>query len=152
MMTMYPTVRVKILDKGACLPKYAHEWDAGMDLCTMQTVDILPHETVMVGTGVAVAIPNGFEGEVRPRSGMASKRGVTIANAPGTIDAHYRGEIMLPLHNLTDETVTVERGERVVQLLVNPVATATMVEVDELDETERGSDGFGSTGTRYERP
>ena len=118
----------------------------------MEEVEIAPQGTVMVGSGIAMAIPEGYEGEVRPRSGMAAKRGITIANTPGTIDSGYRGEIMLPLYNLGHEMAVVEKGERVAQILIHPVCEAIMAEVDDLSETERGADGFGSTGTKYPRP
>ena len=149
MLTMYPNVRYKAIDKEYGHPTYAHDGDAGMDLYTTKSVLIKPFSTVLVGTGVAMAIPNGFFGDLRPRSGMASKRGITLANTPGTIDSTYRGEILVPLHNMTDEPVYIERGERVAQLLIEPVAHVTLEEVDDLDKTERGDGGFGSTG--YER-
>lgn len=151
MMTMYPTIPTKRVDPDAELPRYAHDGDAGMDLCSTETVAIRPHETVMVGSGVAMAIPRGFYGAIVPRSGMSTKRGVTLANSPSTIDSGYRGEIMLPLHNIGNRTVTVEAGERVCQIIIKPHATAQVVEVDELDETERGEGGFGSTGERWGR-
>lgn len=146
MMTMYPTVNYVALDKEYGHPSYAHDGDAGMDLCITENVTIEPFRTVLVGTGVAMAIPDGFYGDLRPRSGMATKRGVTLANTPGTLDSTYRGEIKVALHNMTPETVTVRRGERVAQLLIKTVAKATMVEVSDLDKTERGDGGFGSTG------
>lgn len=146
-MTMYPKIQVKRVNPDAPLPSYAHEGDAGMDLCTMETATIPPHGTVLVGSGVAMAIPRGFEGEIRPRSGMATKRGVTLANAPSTIDSGYRGEILLPLHNMTDRPVTVEKGERVCQILIKTQPEATIVEIEDFaDTTSRGSRGFGSSG------
>lgn len=144
--TLYPTVEVKRVNHDAPMLKYAYEGDAGVDLCTMESVELWPHETKMVGTGIAVSIPECYEGTIRPRSGMASKRGVTIANTPGTIDSKYRGEIMLPLHNLLDVPVSVEKGERVAQLLVKLQPMPKFVEVDELDATDRGTNGFGSSG------
>jgi dUTP pyrophosphatase len=150
--TLYPVVPFKKVNPDAPTPQYAKKGDAGMDLCTMEEVEIAPQGTVMVGSGIAMAIPDGYEGEVRPRSGMAAHRGITIANTPGTIDSGYRGEIMLPLYNLGHETAVVEKGERVAQILIHPVCEATMTEVDDLSETERGADGFGSTGTKYPRP
>ena len=152
MFTLYPTIKFKKVNPGAPTPAYAKPGDAGMDLCAMEEVEIAPQGTVMVGSGIAMAIPEGYEGEVRPRSGMAAKRGITIANTPGTIDAGYRGEIMLPLYNLGHEMAVVEKGERVAQILIHPVCEATMVEADELSDTDRGVDGFGSTGTKYPRP
>ena len=149
---MYPTVPFKRLDPDAPTPGYAKPGDAGMDLCSMQEVEIAPQGTVMVGTGIAMAIPEGYEGEIRPRSGMAAKRGITIANTPGTIDSGYRGEILLPLYNLGHDVAVVERGERVAQILIHPVAQADMVECAELPESVRGDTGFGSSGTKYPRP
>ena len=146
MKTMYPNVPVKRVNPKAPLPEYARDGDAGMDLRSMETVTIEPHETVLVGSGIAMAIPEGFEGECRPRSGMATKHGITLANTPGTIDSNYRGEIMLPLHNMGEDPFTVQAGERVCQILINPVARATVIETAVLDETERGTAGFGSTG------
>ena len=151
MMTMYPTVPFRRVNPDAPTPVYAKPGDAGMDLCSMEEVEIAPQGTVMVGTGIAMAIPEGYEGEVRPRSGMAAKRGVTIANTPGTIDSGYRGEIMLPLYNLGHELAVVEKGERVAQILIHPVARAEMVECAELPESERGGTGFGSSGYKGPR-
>lgn len=139
-------LNVKLTD-GAPLPFHAKPGDAGMDLTSRETVEIAPQGTVMVGTGVAVELPRGFYISVVPRSGMASKRGITIVNTPGTIDADYRGEIMLPLYNAGHETAVVERGERVAQMIVQRHETVECVAVDELSETARGSSGFGSSGT-----
>lgn len=145
-MRLESTLKVKLKD-GAPLPRHAKPGDAGLDLISTETVQIAPFETVMVGTGVAAEIPEGFYGDVRPRSSIATKRGITLANAPGTIDSSYRGEIMLPLHNITSKMQRVERGERVAQMILQQYVTCTCVEVDELGETERGAGGFGSTGT-----
>ena len=146
--SMFPTVEVKRLNKAAQMPQFARDGDAGCDLCTMETLAIEPHETRMAHSGIAVSIPRGFEGTLRPRSGMASKRGITLANAPSTIDSNYRGEVLLPLHNMTDETVRVEAGERVCQLLVKLQPEPNFVEVDEFTDadTNRGANGFGSSG------
>jgi dUTP pyrophosphatase len=157
-------IKVKLTD-GAPLPKHTRPGDAGMDLTSRQTVEIAPGGTVMVGTGVWMEIPEGYYGEIVPRSGMAAKRGITIANTPGTIDSNYRGEIMLPLHNIapsmmwlecSDDTsrwernpdvALVERGERVAQIIIKRYEDCECVEVEELSETERASNGFGSSGT-----
>lgn len=144
---MHMRIEVTLTD-GAPLPYHAKYGDAGMDLTSRETVDIAPQGTVMVGTGVAMAIPDGYYGAVVPRSGMASKRGVTIVNTPGTIDSGYRGEIKLPLYNAGHEMVTVERGERVAQIIIQRHETVECVVVDELSETSRGDGGFGSTGTK----
>lgn len=142
-------LKVKLTD-GAPLPRHAKRGDAGLDLTSRETVEIAPQGTVMVGTGVAVEIPEGFFGAVFPRSGMASKRGVNLTNNVGVVDSSYRGEIKLPLYNAGHDMATVERGERCAQLVVIPFASCECVEVDELSETERGDGGFGSSGTGLE--
>ena len=119
---------------------------AGIDLCAAETVDLKPGERALVPTGVRVAIPQGYEGQVRPRSGVALRTGVTVLNAPGTIDSDYRGEVGVILINLGQEPVTVYRTDRIAQLVIAPVTFAELVEVESLDETERGAGGFGSTG------
>lgn len=139
-------LRVKLTD-GAPLPHHAKSGDAGMDLTSRETVEIAPQGTVMVGTGVAVEIPDGYVGLCFPRSGLASKRGINITNCVGVIDSGYRGEIKAPLYNAGHETQVVERGERVIQLVVMPYISCECVEVDELSDSSRGSGGFGSTGT-----
>jgi dUTP pyrophosphatase len=146
--SMYPTVEVKRLDPDAPMPQFARDGDAGCDLTTMDEVEIAPQGTVMVHSGISVAIPRGFEGTLRPRSGMAAKRGVTLANAPSTIDSNYRGEIMIPLYNQGHETVVVKAGERVCQLLIKLQPEPQFVEVDEFTErdTNRGTGSFGSSG------
>jgi dUTP pyrophosphatase len=130
------------------LPRYQSELAAGMDLRADLEVDLTlkPLERALVATGLSLEIPPGFEGQVRPRSGLAAKQGLTVLNAPGTIDADYRGEVKVLLVNLSSETITVKRGDRVAQLVVAPVTRATLVEVGVLSETSRGSAGFGSTG------
>lgn len=147
-MTESP-IRVPIvrLDKDIPLPGYENESDAGADLRTAVDVVIEPGARVMVGTGIAIALPHGYVGLVHPRSGLAARHGLTVVNSPGTIDAGYRGEIKIPLIN-TDAHLAVElkRGDRVAQLLVQKVETAQFDVVDELPESERGSGGFGSTG------
>lgn len=145
--SFYPTVKVKRLDSNAPMPKFSREGDAGVDLTCMDDVTIEPHETYLVHSGIAVAIPRGFEGTLRPRSGMATKRGITLANSPSTIDSNYRGEILLPLHNMTDRPVHDDAGERVCQLLIKVQPEPTFVEVEDFeDNTSRGSEGFGSSG------
>jgi dUTP pyrophosphatase len=129
-------------------PRYQSEHASGLDLVadTDSEIVIAPLGRSMVPTGLAIEIPPGFEGQVRPRSGLALKHGVTILNAPGTIDSDYRGEVQVILVNLSNVAVTVKRGERIAQLVITPVTHATLVEVDELSSTERGIGGFGSTG------
>jgi dUTP pyrophosphatase len=135
------------LDPELPVPRYAHPGDAGVDLVSRSEVVLGPGERTVVGTGIAMAIPDGFVGLVHPRSGMAVRRGLTVVNAPGTIDAGYRGEIQVPLLN-TDrsEPVHIRRGDRIAQLVFQRVARATFIEVDELTGSARGTDGFGSTG------
>ncbi len=125
---------------------YAHEGDAGIDLRISSAVSIQPHSTAMAGTGIRVAIPEGYVGLVYPRSGLASKQGINLANCVGVIDSGYRGEIMVPLHNMSDKKVVLEKGTRVCQLIIQPYVQVPLFKVDSLDETERGADGFGSTG------
>jgi dUTP pyrophosphatase len=140
-------VAVRRLRPDAVLPSYAHPGDAGLDLTAVEAVTLEPGERTAVPTGLAVAIPVGWVGLVHPRSGLARRHGLTVANAPGTIDAGYRGEVQVLLINLGAETVHLAAGERVAQLLLQPVGQAQVVEVDDLGETARGVDGFGSTGT-----
>ncbi len=139
-------LQVQRLDPQVPLPTYAHEGDAGMDLAAAAEVTVSPGERVAVPTGLAVAIPQGWVGLVHPRSGLARRHGITVTNAPGTIDAGYRGEVQVLLVNLGDESVTLSRGDRIAQLLLQQVGHARVVEVEDLDETTRGSGGFGSTG------
>ena len=139
-------LRVRRLDPEVPVPSYAHDGDAGLDLAAAADVDLPAGGRAAVPTGLAVAIPPGWVGLVHPRSGLARRQGVTVANAPGTIDAGYRGELQVLLVNLGDEPVTLRRGDRVAQLLLQRVGHARIVEVDELDGTVRGEGGFGSTG------
>lgn len=129
-------------------PSYETDGSAGMDVaaCLEEPLTVLPGDIVLVPTGFALAIPRGFEVQVRPRSGLAIKKGLTIINAPGTIDSDYRGEVKVGLINLGSEEVLVERGDRIAQLILAPVIQAELVEVSELDKTERGAGGFGHTG------
>lgn len=141
-------VSIKRLDPEVELPTYAYEGDAGLDLRANESVEISPHERVLISTGIAIALPDGYAGFVQPRSGMALKRGLSIANTPGLIDAHYRGEIKVIAVNLDPrETIRIERGERIAQLVIQEVPVVHLVEVDELDETDRGAGGFGSSGS-----
>ena len=146
---MTPRIPVKRLRPDAVLPRAMSELAAGMDLCAAldAPIRLAPGERAAVATGLALAIPPGWEGQVRPRSGLALRRGLTVLNAPGTIDADYRGEVMVLLVNLDGSEQTISPGERIAQLVVAPVALAEVVEVAELDSTERGAGGYGSTGT-----
>jgi dUTP diphosphatase len=139
---------IRRLHDDAVLPLRAYPGDAGLDLVSCEHLELGPGERAVVGTGIAVAIPDGHAGLVVPRSGLASRHGIGIANAPGLVDAGYRGEVRVVLVN-TDraESFTVEPGMRIAQLVVVPVAAAEPVDVEDLPETERGTAGFGSSGT-----
>ena len=138
---------VQKLDPRATIPSYAHPGDAGLDLSSCETVEIAPGSTAMVRTGVAIALPPGTEGQVRPRSGLAARHAVTVLNAPGTIDEGYRGEVRVILINHGLEIFRVEPGMRIAQLVVAPVLRVETVSADSLDNaTARGTGGFGSTG------
>jgi dUTP pyrophosphatase len=140
-------LRFRRLDEGMPLPERSHSGDAGLDLRSAIDVEIGPGERAMIRTGLAVAIPNGHAGFVLPRSGLASRHGLTMANAPGLIDAGYRGEVICAVVNLDrDEPVKVARGDRIAQLVVVPVAELEPVWAEELPESPRGDRGFGSTG------
>ena len=132
--------------EGLDLPAYATTGAAGMDVVAAEDVCLAPGGRHAVATGLAMAIPHGFEVQVRPRSGLALKHGVTVANAPGTVDSDYRGELKVILVNLGPEAFDIRRGDRVAQLVLAPVVRAGWVEVSALDETQRGAGGFGSTG------
>ncbi|GAA4508036.1 dUTP diphosphatase [Brevibacterium yomogidense] len=131
----------------AVVPAYAHEDDAGADLCAAEHVVLEPFARELVPTGLAIALPEGHAGFIHPRSGLSSKHGVTVVNAPGTIDAGYRGEVKVPLVNLDPHSAyTIRRGDRIAQLVVQQVAHARFTAVAQLDDTVRGTGGFGSTG------
>lgn len=143
-----PLLRVKRLDPRATLPAYQSELAAGLDLaaCLAEPVTIDPGRIALIRTGIAIAVPIAYEAQIRPRSGLASKHGISMPNTPGTIDADYRGEVMIPLINLGREAFTVTHGMRIAQMVIAPVAHARVEESESLDETRRGSGGFGSTG------
>lgn len=149
---MTPKIKITRLAHNADLPLPAYESQlaAGMDLRAAVGEDapiiLRPMERAMIPTGLAFALPPGFEGQVRPRSGLAAKAGITCLNSPGTVDADYRGEVKVILINLGEEDFTVRRGDRIAQLVIAPVTQAAWDEVDSLDETARGAGGFGSTG------
>ena len=147
---MRPRVQIKKLRPDAVVPAYMTEHAAGLDLCAAidAPIVIAPGERAAISTGLALALPPGFEGQVRPRSGLAFKNGVTCLNTPGTVDADYRGEVKVILINHGPEDFTIRRGDRIAQLVIAPVVQAQWVEVSNLDETARGAGGFGSTGGR----
>lgn len=144
-----PRLCIHRISPLATVPAYQSDEAAGLDLhaAIEEPCDIDPGKIAMIPLGFAMSIPHGFEAQVRPRSGLASRSGITLPNAPGTIDSDYRGEVKVPLINLGQERFTVEPEMRIAQMVIAPVVQAEVVEVDALDETDRGSGGFGSTGT-----
>lgn len=144
-------MQVKVINRSKhALPAYATEQSAGLDLRANIDAPIVlkPLERALVPTGIFIALPDGYEAQIRPRSGLAAKHGVTVLNSPGTIDADYRGEIKVILVNLSNEPFTIEDGERVCQMVVAKYEQVSWNEVDVLDETERGDGGFGHTGKK----
>ena len=143
-------ILIKKLSKEVSLPKYETVGSSGMDLAAYINSDIKidPGKTAIIPTGLTLSIPQGFEVQIRPRSGLAAKKKISVLNTPGTIDADYRGEIKVILINLGHETFIVEKGLRIAQMVVCAVVQAKLQEVDDLNETERGTGGFGSTGTK----
>lgn len=143
-------VNIKKLKENAVVPTYGSQYAAGADLyaCLDEALTINPQQTVLVPTGIAMEIPEGFAGFIYARSGIASKRGLAPANKVGVVDADYRGEVMVALHNHSDKPQSIEKNERIAQMVIAPFLEADFYEVDELDETVRGAGGFGSTGTK----
>ncbi len=148
MRRVTPRVQIKKLRPDAVVPRYMTADAAGMDLCAAidGPIAIAPGKRAAIATGLAVAIPRGYEGQLRPRSGLAREHGVTLANSPATIDADYRGPLVVVLSNLGDAPVTIEPRQRIAQMVIAPVMQAQIEEVDELSATARGEGGFGSTG------
>jgi dUTP pyrophosphatase len=145
-----PTIAVKKLKENAILPTYGSDFSAGADLyaVTDEPIEFLPNQTKLVGTGLAMEIPEGYAGLIYARSGLASKRGLAPANKVGVVDADYRGEIMVALHNHSDKIQRIEPKERIAQLVVTPFLKAEFFESETLTDTTRGAGGFGSTGTK----
>ena len=149
-------LQLKILENGCGLPipKYESEGAAGLDLLAAisesKNIIILPGKAEMVPTGIAIALPKGFEAQIRPRSGLAAKNGITILNSPGTIDSDYRGEISAMLINHSKVNFEIERGMRIAQMVIAPVVQFNLIKAETLDETKRGAGGFGSTGISEE--
>lgn len=144
-------MEVKVINKsGSALPQYSTPLSAGMDLraSISEPITLGPLERAMVPTGLYMEIPAGYEGQVRPRSGLAAKKGITVLNAPGTVDADYRGEVKVILVNLSNEPFTIENGERIAQLVLAKHEVIEWKETDTLEESERGAGGFGSTGVK----
>lgn len=143
---MSSKIQIKRLRDTAVIPTRGSEKAAGYDLYATANYDIAPHSTVKVGTGISIALPDNSFGAIFARSGLATKKGLRPANCVGVCDSDYRGEYIVPLHNDTDEMMSIEAGERIAQLIVMPFIPVEFEEVDELDETARGNKGFGSTG------
>ena len=143
-------IQIKKLSDAVLIPKYETSGSSGMDIAAhiKENIIINPGEKALVPTGFLLAIPHGFEVQIRPRSGLAAKKSITVLNTPGTIDADYRGEVKVILINLSKEKFIVRNGERIAQMVVCPIAQVQLDEVKELFETDRGSSGFGSTGTK----
>lgn len=142
-------VPIKRIDPMVQLPSYAYEGDAGLDLRSNEDVVLKPFERKLISTGLAIALPDGYAGFVQPRSGMAIKKGLSIVNTPGLIDAHYRGELKIIAINLDpSEPIVIEKGDRIAQLVIQAVPSVELTEVEELDETDRGDGGFGSSGSK----
>ena len=142
---------IKVVNKGhQQLPAYATPQSAGMDLRAnlSESVTIRPMQRLLIGTGLHIALPEGYEAQIRPRSGLALKHGITVLNTPGTVDADYRGEIMVLLVNLSDPDFTVNDGERIAQMVIARHEQGRMVPVEQLDQTERGEGGYGHTGVK----
>ena len=140
-------IEIKLLDEGLPMPRYQHEGDAGLDLPSRVDYELGPGERAMIPTGIAVAIPRGYAGFVLPRSGLASRHGISLVNSPGLVDSGYRGELAIVMIN-TDrqKPFDIKRGDRIAQLVIQRVVEARTVQVKELDDTSRGVGGFGSTG------
>ena len=143
-------IQIKKLSDAVLIPKYETPGSSGMDIAAhiAENITINPGEKALIPTGFSLAIPHGFEVQIRPRSGLAAKKSITVLNTPGTIDADYRGEVKVILINLSKEKFIVRNGERIAQMVVCPIAQVQLDEVKELFETDRGSGGFGSTGTK----
>ena len=142
------SVQIKKLHPLAQVPRYMSAQAAGLDLCAVldESVHLEPGQRTLVPTGLALALPDGFEGQIRPRSGLALRDGITLVNSPGTIDADYRGEVKIIVINHGQQTVEIKCGERIAQLIIAPVVQARLCEVDVLDDTTRSAGGFGHTG------
>ena len=143
---MKVTFKLKKLSDNAIVPKYAHVGDAGMDLYSTGEVRIPPMSAKLVHTGIAIALPDGYEAQIRSRSGLALKSGVFVLNSPGTLDSCYRGEIGVILFNTTKNDFYIQSGSRVAQMVLAPITRGEAIVVEDLDETDRGDGGFGSTG------
>jgi dUTP pyrophosphatase len=144
-LSLEPKIRLN-LSPDATLPSYKTDGAAGLDISCSEDFEIKPMERRLVGTGICIAVPRGYEAQIRPRSGLAIKHGISLVNTPGTIDSDYRGEVKIIMINLGEQPVSFSKGERVAQMVICPVARVELEIVESLDETERGEGGFGSTG------
>ncbi len=140
-------IKVNKVDKSANIPKYAHKGDSGFDLASTEAVTIVPGETKLISTGLAFSIPEGYEMQVRPRSGMSAKSKFRVANSPGTIDSNFRGEVKIIAENTGHRPIFIEKGDRIAQGVICPVYEAVFIE-EEIEDTARGSNGFGSSGVK----
>jgi len=140
------TVKIQKITEGAVIPSYAHPGDAGVDLYAAEDAVLKPGERRLIRTGIKIAVPKGYEAQVRPKSGLALKFGLSIVNTPGTIDAGYRGEVGVICINLGSEPIKIEKGKKVAQMVFKKIETVKFEEVPQLDDTSRGEGGFGSTG------
>jgi len=139
-------MKIELTDENAKLPDYAHEGDAGMDLYAVESVTLQPGERKLVGTGLKIQLPPNTEAQIRPKSGLALKNGITLLNTPGTVDEGYRGEVGVILINHSREAYSVEIGQKIAQMVIMPVTRVTVEKVDHLEDSVRGQGGFGSTG------
>jgi len=140
------TVKIQKVTDAAIIPSYAHPGDAGVDLYAAEDAVLMPGERKLVRTGIKIAVPKGYEAQVRPKSGLALKHGLSIVNTPGTIDAGYRGEVGVICINLGNEAIKIEAGKKIAQMVFKKIETVKFEEAEELDGTSRGEGGFGSTG------
>jgi len=139
-------VTIKKIKDNAVVPCYVHPGDAGVDLYSTETYTLQPQERTLVSTGLEIAVPQGYEAQIRPKSGLALNHGLTILNTPGTIDSGYRGEVGILIINQSKEPYTISSGKKIAQMVFNKIETVEFMETDQLDETQRGKGGFGSTG------
>jgi dUTP pyrophosphatase len=138
-------IRAKKTDESATIPKYAYKGDSGFDLASIEAVTIVPGETKLIATGLSFSVPEGYEMQIRPRSGLSAKSKFRVANSPGTIDSNFRGEVKIIAENTGSRPIFIEKGDRIAQGVICPVYEAVFIE-DELEDTGRGSNGFGSSG------
>ncbi len=140
-------IKIKLLDKSLPMPAYAHKTDAGIDLYSAINCVLKPYERKLIPSGVKLSIPEGYAGFIQPRSGLAIKNGISLVNSPGLIDSGYRGEVCIIMINLDKEMdFTIKKGDKICQLVIKKIEQANLTEVEELDDSDRGEDGFGSTG------